>query len=122
MKSPADLRLPKGRPATLTPGMPWRFTHLKTQVHALDWQQCPSNRRPHPIQLGWDEGPKLDRIAWLSVARSLIESGDCFSYVGAQELIPWDGWSIQELAALDHARLESRERQRRGGRPPRWAA
>jgi hypothetical protein len=53
MKSPANLRFPKGRPATLTPGMPWRFTHLKTRVYALDWRQSPSNRRSHPIQLGW---------------------------------------------------------------------
>lgn len=122
MKTPAYRRFPKGRPATLTPGMPWRFTHVKAHVHRLDWQQSPANRRSLPIQLGWDEGPDLGRIAWLSVARSLMESGDCFSYVGAQELIPWDGWSIQELAALDRAREDSRERQRRGGRPPRWAA
>lgn len=104
-------RLPRGCP----PGdLPWRFSHLKAQeLGRIDARRV-ARSRPSPVLLGWDEGPAIDRIAWLSVARSLIEAGDCDSCLGALELIPADVWSRRELAALDRLRGQRDRRVKKG--------
>lgn len=104
-------RLPRGRPSGT---LPWRFSHMKAQVLGqVDARQV-RRSRPVPVLLGWDEGPDIDRIAWLSVARSLIEAGDCDSYLGALELIPADVWSREELAELDRVRGQREHGPRKG--------